>query len=455
MADNVTDKGADGPSEPEPISAAPQTPAEPSSDANVLDTGPKPVGSVPRSARLGSHASEWTVSDTRGPLVEASEFPESEVEEPVDPAHAPPVDPRPAPGVAGAAPPIETNPVSATRKSSVWPIAAGLVVGAIIGAGSALIYVATTTSASDVDKQIAALSSRVDGVQARPDLEPTVRGLKSSLAGLEARVGTIQKPPVGQPKSDGTGKARTDSAQPAIGSASPAFDPAPLTRQIAALQASVDALRKRDDDAQAQVTALRKQAADAQQGVASLGAEQKTLAAKVTNSPALAVVADSLVARIVQGGPYVAQVEALASIGADPARIAVLKENADKGVLPAKALAASFEPLADPIVATEHHAAAADASFLDKLKSGMSGLVSIRAVGETTGDSLASKVSAIDADLAHDDVPAAYATWNALPPAAKAKSEAWGAQAKSSAEALTAARALQTQAIAALSAEKP
>ena len=202
------------------------------------------------------------------------------------------------------------------------------------------------------------------------------------------------------------------------------------------------------------VDALKSEDQAAKASVADLGAEQKALAAKVTNSPALAVVADSLVSRIDQGAPYAGQVDALATIGADPARIAVLKENADKGVPSAKALATSFDPLADPIIATEHHAAAPNASFADKLKAGLFGMVSIRAVGDTTGDGIAARVAAIQADLAHDDVSGAYAVWAALPPAAKAKSESWGARAKTHAEAMDAARALQAQAIAELGTKK-
>ena len=60
----------------------------------------------------------------------------------------------------------------------------------------------------------------------------------------------------------------------------------------------------------------------------------------------------------------------------------------------------------------------------------------------------------IKASLAHDDVPGAVATWDALPADAKAKSASWGALAKTSADAMSAARALQRDAIIALGAKK-
>ena len=84
----------------------------------------------------------------------------------------------------------------------------------------------------------------------------------------------------------------------------------------------------------------------------------------------------------------------------------------------------------------------------------MFSMVSVRRSDDTTGDTLASHVALIEADLAHEDVASAYTVWGALPAAAKAKSEAWGALAKTHAEAMQAARALQIQAIAALGAKK-
>ena len=88
------------------------------------------------------------------------------------------------------------------------------------------------------------------------------------------------------------------------------------------------------------------------------------------------------------------------------------------------------------------------------MKHGMTSIVSVRSANDTSGADLASRVALIQADLTHDDVPAAVAAWDGLPDAAKKKSEAWGALAKTSAEAMTAARALQSEAIGALAGRK-
>ena len=431
-------------------------------------------------------ATEWTASDARGPLNAAGEpsdfglkalLPhEHPASEPhtiasetsmVDEAPAIPTtshEPEPGPGAGAVEPP----------RRSLWPVAVGIIVGAIIGAGSAAAYYATQGGDASA---LTALSARVDALQKRPDPQPDLASLKSNVADLGGKMAAVQK------IVDTQAKARQAALQTARKdeAAKPAFDPAPLQNKIAGLQADVDGLRKQGADVKAvdakvaalatavaaldgvdgKVAALRstidgvqKQSSAAQASIGTLQSGQKALEGKVTTSPALAVVADSLVMQIARGEPYSAQVEALASIGADPAKIAVLRENADKGVPSANVLASKFQPLADPIIASEQRTPAPNAGFLDKLKTGMFSMVSVRRSDDTTGDTLASHVALIEADLTHDDVAGAYAVWMALPPAAKAKSEAWGALSKTHAQAMQAARALQTQAIAVLGAKK-
>ncbi len=199
----------------------------------------------------------------------------------------------------------------------------------------------------------------------------------------------------------------------------------------------------------ATIDGLKKEDATTQSAVAALQDGQKGLEAKVTSAPALAVVADSLVQTIARGAPYAGQVAALSTLDADPAKVAVLKENADKGVPSAQMLAKKFAPLADTILATANKAPP-NAGLMERLKSGMASMVSVRSAGSSDGDDVGSRVSRIEADLAHDDVAGAYATWDGLPADAKAKSDAWGALAKTHVEAMNAARGLQQQAIASL-----
>ena len=415
------------------------------------------AGSGPRS--------DWTASDSRGPLVTASETSGSQtkgteptpaasasdhrVEEPlVHDASAPETvaeHPINANAPASFAPaPDAASSASAEPRRSILPIAAGLVIGALIGAGSAALVYNALGGAAGPDPQVAGLASRVDALEKRSDGQADMAALKTSVADLGDKVAALQK-------------AGSTAAAPTA-----AVDLTPFQEKIAALQSSLDTLKGQSGDGkalEAKVSALesdiagtKKDSSTNQASIATVAGQQKVLADKVM-VPALAVVADSLVQQIAPGQPYSAQVEALAAIGADPVKIAILRQNADKGVPSAKMLATAFEPLGEPISATAHKAPP-NAGFVDRLKSGMFSMVSIRSADDTSGTDLPSRVARIKVDLAHDDVADALATWDALPAGAKTKGEAWSALAKTSAEAMNAARALQHDAIAALGAKK-
>ena len=426
-------------------------------------------------------SSEWTASDARGPLhaaepggehplrapeTSASEtlVPETSAPETVT-AHDESAHTGAQPGAAPSSkastpePTASFEPRSAVaapvRPRSFIPVLTGLVAGALIGAGSAAMVYRYEQGDISVDSRVAALGARVDGLERRPDPQGTIDNLKTSIADLDG-------------KMDAVAKNATKG---------PTFDPAPLREQIAGLrgkiaglQGKVDGLQGKVDGLQGQdaavkglgdkmaalaaaVAGIQKQSSTAQTSIDTLQTNQKSLEGKITSAPSLAVVADSLVEQIDRGEPYAGQVDALSALGADPAKIAVLRENAAKGVPSAKVLAVKFEPLADPIAAVAHRAPP-NAGFMERLKSGMFSMVSIRRADDTSGDDLASRVARIQADLAHDDVTGAYATWDALPADAKAKSDAWGALAKTHAEAMNAARALQQQAIASMSGRK-
>ncbi len=451
-------------------------------------------------------ASEWTASDARGPLNPASGTDVTPPAEPLGEAATlkttPPISSTALP-ISSTVSPAPSSSVdagaTAPRRSAAGSIFAGLIAGALGGAGTYALMHYMSAGGGQQNQALNALtarvnaldslSARVDALSNRPDPQSSIDALKSSVARLEG-------------KTAGVGEGGASTGQPSTAAAPlAAFDAGPLEGRIAALQTGLDALRKDDaasgggadslqgkvaslaaglagmqkdaSDAQAGLTDLRRQQrslADQQKSLAdqqsslagqqkdfggeqqALRSGQKTLEGKVS-APALAVVADSLVQQIGRGLPYATQVDALASLGADPARVAILRQGADKGVPSPKALADMFAPLADPIASTARRAPPG-AGFMDRMKSGLFSMVSIRSEGDTTGTGIGARVSRIQDDLAHDDVADAYATWVALPAEAKAKSEAWGAFAKTEAEAMTAARALQRDAIAALGAKK-
>ena len=401
--------------------------------------------------------SEWTASDTRGPLSSADLAAANREPPPVEEAAPPPpldathAEAPHASSESAAEQPVATAPAAHEgRTVPVVPIVLALIVGAVIGAGSAAVV--NTMGGSDTS-QVASLGARIDTLEKRPDTQSEIDALKSQI--------TAQQTPAFDPAPLQQKIAGLRSDLDALKHKS-AGDPQ-IDSKVAALGGSVDALKAQGagvKDLDGKVTALaaaldglKKEDATTQSGLASLQDGQKALEAKITSSPALAVVADSLGQAIAHGAPYASQVAALGSLGADPAKVAVLKENADKGVPSAQALAQKFAPLADTIMATANRASP-NAGLMDRLKSGMASMVSVRSAGASDGDDVGSRVSRIEADLAHDDVAGAYATWDGLPADAKTKSDAWGALAKTHVEAMDAAHALQQQAIASLSSRK-
>ena len=403
-------------------------------------------------------------------------------------------------------------------KRSLVPVAAGLVIGASVGAGSAwLVYSQSGGGAAD-PQQLAALSSRVDTLDKRPDPRADVAKLQSRLADLQGKVAALEKQtpvatvsreprPAAAPSQDQAGSKSSGEAarvKPAPSTGSTPTADAGLAGRIAALQAALDEMKTRTSALQAQdakeggaveklaalqsgvadaqkqaagarsaietfkseqrqlgdkiaaltaaVADARKQSSLSQSGIETVRDQQKTLEGKL-GSPALAVVADSLVQQIDAGQPFARQVDALATLNADPARIAVLRENAARGVPSARALLGQWKPLVDPVIATGNRAPA-NAGFRQRLEHGLFGLVTVRRADGTAGNDLASRVNLIEADLARGDVPGAYATWQALPADARARSDSWGALAKTCIEALAAARDLQRSAIDALGAKK-
>ncbi len=422
---------------------------------------PAAASSKPGGPGAPSPLSEWTASDARGSLNEVGPVPlataggtDPLARDPLDQASVPSpstsqgtADAASTPaGVAGAEPP--TAPVA--RRASLWPVAAGLLAGALVGAGSAYLVYANAPGRDALDGKVAALTTQVDALNRRPDPAGPLATLKVAVADLSGRVGAVEKQAGSKPAAAETAPGASD-----------------LPGKISALQAKLDALQQQSasagDLAAAQgklatlatgVADVQKQAGAARTDVQALQSGQKNLE-KIIGSPALAVVADSLVQQIGRGLPFATQVNALEALGADPARAAILRQFADAGVPTATALAAKFDPLTDGLLAAGTKLPP-NAGFWDRMKSGASGLISIRRVDAVTGDDVPSRVARIKADLARDDVVDAVKTWEALPAEAKSKpdSAAWGALAKTHAEAIGAANAIQHDAIAAFAAKK-
>ncbi len=139
---------------------------------------------------------------------------------------------------------------------------------------------------------------------------------------------------------------------------------------------------------------------------------------------------------------------ALANRGLDKMKLAPLQPSAASGVATPAALAKQFSDLSPAVLATAPQPN--ENGFLDHLVKGAERLVRMQKIGDTSGDDLASRVARIQAALDAGAVETAYQEWNALPDAAKAKSEALGTAAKARIDAIAAARSIDGEAMATL-----
>jgi hypothetical protein len=160
------------------------------------------------------------------------------------------------------------------------------------------------------------------------------------------------------------------------------------------------------------------------------------------------VVAASLVQLVSRGEPFSNEVDALENLGVDPAKLAPLRAAANTGVASVSDLADQFAALAPSLETPE--APAPDTGLLERLARDASNLVRIRRAGDPHDLDLPGRIAAIEGALARLDVAKAYAVWSQLPDAARAKSANWGAAAKARLDALTAAAAIEADAVTAL-----
>ena len=166
----------------------------------------------------------------------------------------------------------------------------------------------------------------------------------------------------------------------------------------------------------------------------------------------LAVVAQALGARLRAGVPFPMEQTALEHLGADPAKLALLKPLAEKGAPTTTALAADFAKISPAILAAA--APQSSGGVMDRLVANMSKVVRVTPVGEVAGDDPAALVSQISPALDHGQMAPAIAAWQRLPEAARQASQEWANEAQTRLAADTAAQGVLDDAMARLAAAK-
>jgi hypothetical protein len=350
---------------------------------------------------------------------------------------------------AGTTPPEtpETNvppPVAAPPQPRQGLSFLAIVVVALIGAatGFASAYVArlflddTHKSLAGFDDRLAGLNSKL--VADETKIDTASASSRDALSALDKRLAAAEKS-AGDALSRAT--AAQTAAQKAASSNTGTNDPAvaiPASVDLTPLQSRIDALEQRLSELEAAVNAPKTDVRAPQEPEAKLNPQD-------ANAPAIAILAENLIAKIANGAPFTTELAALEKLGTDKTKLAPLQSSAAKGVITAKALADQFDALAPSLLASEKPVAQGNA--FERLMSHAASLVRIHKIGDLSGEDLSAQVARVKDALAHEDVDRALQEWAAFPETAKMASANWAEAAKTRVVALTAAKAIATDAM--------
>ena len=223
-----------------------------------------------------------------------------------------------------------------------------------------------------------------------------------------------------------------------------------LTGQLEASgKRSDEQARSAVDAVQASVGSVGTRVAAVEGRIGSLSEEVAKLPPGVMAAGLRVVVAGQISDALRAGTPLGPSLAALEKLGAASADTEVLKRFASGPALSPGALLSEFRPVAERILAEP--ARAAD-SLGDRLLRIADKIVTVRAVGDGSGNDVPGLVGRIETGLGRGDALDAAATWERLPESARAVAPAWGERVKARAAADAAARRLAAESLAALQA---
>ncbi|WP_337181499.1 hypothetical protein [Shinella sp.] len=285
--------------------------------------------------------------------------------------------------------PARTEPPSPPHRGNAGPLAAGILGGliALLGAGS-LQYggylPAPGPDRAEESSAVASLSNEVETLKAR--LAETTAASPVDLQPIETRLAALEK---SAEENSGTPSADPQSVGRLEG------DVARLTTELAALREAVSTT-------ESQLT----------ERIAA--AEQKLDEPRSDIAMARAVAASALKTAIDRGGPYLAELEAFASVAPDDPSIAGLREHAAIGVPSRADLVRDFQPTADAILDAVHQPEG-DQGIFNRLMSSAASAIRVRPVGSVEGDTPEAVVARIENKLQNGDFKGADIEWQTLP----------------------------------------
>lgn len=289
-------------------------------------------------------------------------------------------------------------PVTPTaRTSNSGTIAAAILGGLIALAGA---------GALQYGGLLPALGPSTSDTTAIDQLSAEIEALKAQVAEAPAETGTVDLAPI---------ESRLSSLEQTVAAGANAPDAqadlseiegrmGTLGEEIAALRAEMSKISSASNDAAAVLTERL------------AAAEKKIEEPRSDVTVARAVAASALKTAIDRGGPFLAELEAFASVSPDDPAVAGLREIATTGVRSRSDLVGDFSDAADAILDAIHQPGG-DAGIVDRLLSSASSIVRVRPVGSVEGDSPEAIVARIENKLQNGDFKGAQIEWQALPEA--------------------------------------
>jgi hypothetical protein len=261
-----------------------------------------------------------------------------------------------------------------------------------------------------------ALTSRIAAAEAQ------TKSLADSLTALNQHLDEIAGTSQSAAKQADAAQAAAEAAKSADQTALQRGDLDALANRIAALESTVKSL---SDNAAHPGSAADDQAAR------------------------LAIAAAALRAAVERGAPYGAELAAVQSFGADANALAPLQSFAATGVPSAAILAGDLATLT-PALRHASDTAADGNSFLGRLEANAQQLVRITPVDAPVGNDPSAVIARMNVEAERGDIAAALSDAAQLPKAAKPLAADWVKQASAREVAITAARQLAADALAAL-----
>ncbi|WP_234187421.1 COG4223 family protein [Shinella sp. NM-101] len=355
----------------------------------TIDLEPVPASAsneaIAAGEKAGAEASAPETAEAGAPEATTAEpDADAQKQEPIEPARATYEEP------------ARTEPPTPPHRGNAGPLAAGILGGliALLGAGS-LQYggylPAPGPDRAEESSAVATLSGEVEALKAR--LAETTAAPPVDLQPIETRLAALEK---SAGENSGTPGADPESVGRLEG------DVARLTTELAALREAVGRTSEAVSTTESQLT----------ERIAA--AEQKLDEPRSDIAMARAVAASALKTAIDRGGPYLAELEAFASVAPDDPSIAGLREHAAIGVPSRADLVRDFQPTADAILDAVHQPEG-DQGIFNRLMSSAASAIRVRPVGSVEGDTPEAVVARIENKLQNGDFKGADIEWQTLP----------------------------------------